>query len=125
MQFSKHYTLDEARSLLPQIRNWLAELERLRLCIRETEKPLNYPVASGRDVGGESVNNLVRQMAAIKSVANEFSRRDIQLKDPARGLIDFPTLRNGQEVFLCWEKDDEDIEFWHELDSDESGRERL
>ena len=125
MRFTKHYTLDEARALLPQIRAWLAEFDRLRVQIKTVEKPLTYPVASGQDCGGESVNQLVRLMAAIKAVAGEFDRREIQLKDPARGLLDFPALRGGREVFLCWEKDDDDIEFWHELDAGYAGRERL
>jgi len=125
MRFSKHYTLDEARALLPQVRSWLADLDRLRDELKTAEKPLNYPVASGQDMGGDSVNQLVRLMAAVKAVAGEFARREIQIQDPARGLIDFPSLRAGQEIFLCWEKEDEDIEFWHELDAGFAGRERL
>jgi hypothetical protein len=55
----------------------------------------------------------------------EFRRRQIQVKDLRRGLLDFPALRDGREVFLCWEKDEEDIEFWHDLETGYGGRERL
>jgi hypothetical protein len=47
------------------------------------------------------------------------------VKDLERGLIDFPSFKGGREIFLCWEKDDEDIEFWHDLDAGYSGRERV
>ena len=55
----------------------------------------------------------------------EFQRREIQVKDLQRGLVDFPAMLEGREVFLCWEQDEEDIEFWHELDGGYAGRERL
>ena len=55
----------------------------------------------------------------------QFQKREIIVKDLDRGLVDFPTLRGGQEVFLCWENGEEDIEFWHDLDSGYAGRERL
>ena len=51
----------------------------------------------------------------------EFQRREIQVKDIDRGLIDFPALLGGKEVFLCWEQDEEDIEFWHDLDAGYAG----
>jgi hypothetical protein len=125
MQFSRHYTLDEARALLPEIRGWLAQLDQLHHDLKSTEKVLEYPVRSGRDMGGETVNAQARLLSQIQRVQREFSRRQIQLKDLARGLIDFPALRDGREVFLCWEKDDDDIEFWHDLDAGYAGRERI
>jgi len=55
----------------------------------------------------------------------EFFERQIQLKDIDRGLIDFPSFLGGKEVFLCWELGEDDVEFWHELDTGYAGRERL
>ena len=62
---------------------------------------------------------------SIEQVLLEFQRREIQVKDLGRGLVDFPALIDGREVFLCWEQDEDDIEFWHELDTGYAGRERL
>ena len=64
-------------------------------------------------------------MAATKSVLQEFAQREIQVKDLDRGLIDFPAIIGGREVFLCWEQDEDDVEFWHDLNSGYAGRERL
>jgi len=124
-RFKKHYTRGEARALLPQVREWLKQLLRLRDDLERLEKRLSGLLATGCDVGGESVNTWVRKMASLDAVLREFQRREIQIKDIDRGLIDFPAIIGGKEVFLCWEQDEDDIEFWHDLDAGYAGRERL
>ena len=124
-QFQKHYTREEARALLPQIRQWLHELARLRLDVETNDRRLEGLLASGQDLGGDMVNKSVQLRAEIKTLIHEFQCREIFIKDMEHGLIDFPALIGGREVFLCWEKDDEDIEFWHDIDSGYAGREPL
>ena len=124
-QFEKHYTRDEARALLPQIRQWLKQLSALRRKLSDCDQRLARLMTGGNDVGGETVNRWVRVAADVKATLAEFQRREIQIKDLDRGLIDFPAILNGKEVFLCWEQDEEDIEFWHDLQSGYAGRERL
>jgi hypothetical protein len=97
----------------------------LRGDLEKQEERLEGLMAPGCDLGGNFVNAWVRTLANTKAMFLEFHRRDIQIKDPARGLIDFPAIIGGKEVFLCWEKDEEDIEFWHDLDSGYAGREKL
>jgi hypothetical protein len=124
-RFRKHYTREEARALLPDIRLWLKRLETLRESLQKYEGRVEALMASGDAVGGESVNSWVRTVAEIRHVLCEFRKRDIQIKDLSRGLIDFPAIIAGREVFLCWERDEEDIEFWHDLDAGYVGREPL
>jgi hypothetical protein len=124
-QFSKHYTLDEARALLPQIREWLDALDHLRKRLHRADERLSAILESGRDAGGEVANHWVRTMVDTQKLLSEFESRQIQIKDVERGLVDFPAIVGGKEVFLCWERDEEDIEFWHEIDSGYAGRERL
>lgn len=71
------------------------------------------------------MNRWVRTLAALEDVFLEFHQREIQVKDLERGLVDFPAILQGKEVFLCWEQGEEDVEFWHELDAGYAGRERL
>ena len=125
MHFSKHYTLEEARRLLPLVRQWLAELESHQEHLGLADKHIAALLAKGNDVGGEPVHLLIKTLDQCQHILGEFRRRQIQVKDLRRGLLDFPSLREGREVFLCWEKDEEDIEFWHELQSGYAGRERL
>jgi hypothetical protein len=124
-RFQKHYTREEARLLLGQVREWLKQLLRLRGDLEKLDKRLGGLLACGCDVGGESVNTWVRTMADLDAVLREFQRREIQIKDVDRGLVDFPAIIGGKEVFLCWEQDEDDIEFWHDLDTGYAGRERL
>jgi hypothetical protein len=124
-QFKKHYTVEEARALLPQIRQWLGELNRLRQRVEQLEKRIEHILSSGNDAGGDTVNELIRHLWGIKKLLDKFQRREIQLKDLERGLIDFPAIVAGREVFLCWEQDEDDIEYWHDLDTGYAGREKL
>lgn len=124
-KFDKHYTRDEARELLPEIREWLQKLRVLRQELAELDKRIAHVLQEGNDVGGENVNTWVKRVTETKRLLTEFARREIQIKDLERGLIDFPAIIGNREVFLCWEEDEDDIEFWHDLDTGFAGRERL
>ncbi len=124
-QFKKLYKRDEARALLPDVRKWLQQLAQLRTQLQKSDQRLSSLMEPGCEVGGDLVNTWVRQMVDIRGVLTEFQSREVLVKDLDRGLVDFPAIIAGKEVFLCWEKDEEDIEFWHDLDSGYSARERL
>ena len=124
-RFRKHYSIEEARAQLPQIRKWLGEINQVRGRLKQLDERIGQMVADGADAGGESVHKQIRLIADLRTVLQEFERRQIQIKDLDRGLIDFPAIMGSKEVFLCWEQDEEDIEFWHDLDAGYAGRERL
>jgi hypothetical protein len=124
-QFDKHYTREEATALLPQIRGWLERLNRLSENLEKLDQRLRSLAGLGYDIGGESVNNWIRTLSEMQEILVQFQRRRIFIKDLSRGLIDFPAIIDGKEVFLCWESDEENIEFWHDLESGYGGRERL
>jgi hypothetical protein len=125
MRFQKHYTREEARALLPKVRRWLNRLAELHAAVEKLDQRLVALMLPGCDLGGALVNKWVRTIAEMKEVLLEFHQREIQVKDLDRGLIDFPALLAGNEVFLCWEQGEEDIEFWHDLDAGYAGRERF
>jgi hypothetical protein len=124
-RFDKHYTRDEVRALLPQIRQWLDQLNRLRQELERFDKRLSGLTGQGNDVGGETVNAWIRALADMQGILAEFQRRRIFIKDLSRGLVDFPAIIGGREAFLCWEQEEDDVEFWHDLDAGFGGRERL
>jgi hypothetical protein len=99
-----------------------ASRDRLLACEKALAKRL---AKTGGDIGGNPVSALMHAMLAMHQGINTIVSRGIQIKDLDRGLVDFPHLRNGREVFLCWELEDDDIEFWHDIDSGYAGRERL
>ncbi len=124
-QFSRHYTREEATALLPQVREWLQQLDVLRASLRKHDQRIESLLDAGTDRGGPTVNDWVRTMADIQHVLDEFRRREIFIKDPDRGLIDFPAIIGGREVFLCWQSGEGDVEYWHDLESGYGGREPL
>ena len=124
-RFQQHYTIEQARALLPTIREWLAEIHQLRRRLKQLDARIAQIVAGGADAGGESVNTQVTLICELQQIFQEFQTREIQIKEVDRGLIDFPAIIGGKEVFLCWEEDETDIEFWHDLDTGYAGREKL
>lgn len=123
--FRRHYTRQEARNLLPDLRRWLKQLVQLRDRLHQYATRIAPLLENHQDVGGENVNRAMETLAQIQAVLKEFRTREIQIKDLDRGLVDFPALRGDQEIFLCWELDEDDIDFWHDLTSGYAGREKL
>ncbi|HTH46631.1 MAG TPA: DUF2203 domain-containing protein [Candidatus Limnocylindria bacterium] len=124
-QFEHHYTLAEARALLPRVQAWLVEIRELQKAQDRAGERNAELFAEGRDLGGERINEHLRALAKLHSLFAEFQSREIQLKDLDCGLLDFPSLRGDREVLLCWKEGEEDIEFWHDLESGYAGREPL
>jgi hypothetical protein len=128
MRHQRHYTLEQANAA----RDWVAErvgwvrdaharLVALGAGAGEAIAALDAQVGGsypGRDVA-QSLVELSRAVDELEAV-------DIVLRDFDRGLVDFPAIRDGEEVYLCWLVDDEDtIGFWHEPEAGFAGRRPL
>lgn len=126
------FTLEEARALLPRLRDLLARLIQANeeaAPLRESLQAIQRATAGNGHVPDDRVAERRRELerlgALIEGAVNELQDLGIELKDPARGLIDFPTLRDGEVVYLCWMHGEDDIEYWHDLDSGFAGRQPL
>lgn len=124
-RFTRHYTREEASALLPEIRAWLARLRQLQPVLEKQQRGLQALLSRGHDLGGARVTEFLRTLADAQNVLVEFARRQIQLKDLDRGLVDFPAIVAGREVFLCWEEGEPAVEYWHDLDAGYAGRSPL
>ena len=124
--FQKHFSIEEARALLPELRGIFRDVHRRRDVVRKLDKELGQESRqTGADVGGEKVSGLMMDMLQLNVQLRRIQEMGIQIKDFDRGLVDFPHIRDGREVFLCWELDEDDIAFWHDIDGGYAGRERL
>jgi hypothetical protein len=124
--FQKHFTVDEARAMLPELRSVFSDAHRRRDVVQKVDSELGERLKqTGMDVGGEKVSGLLMDMLQLNTQLRRIQEMGVQIKDFDRGLVDFPHLRDGREVFLCWELDEDDIEFWHDIDGGYTGRERL
>src|SRR3954447_15999263 len=125
MRHARHYTLEEARALLPWVASALAALRdaRERLTDQETRQALvdGSPTNGGGHKGKQGGEAFVEFQNGI----SEFDRRGIVLRDLDSGLIDFPSIRDGQEVYLCWIDGESDIDYWHGLDAGSGARRPL
>src|SRR5258708_27794 len=95
-RFKKHFTVEEARALLPQIRKWLQRAARLRQDLEKHDEKIEALSAPGKDLGGPAINAWIRTLAQFKEVLMEFHRREILIKDLDRGLLDFPAIIGGR-----------------------------
>ena len=121
------FTLDEANSLIPWLVETFRKLELLRqeyTAIQERFADLER--ASGNLADGDklkvSAEHLARQ---IEEGVEEILDKGILIRDVSRGLVDFPSHRNGREVYLCWIGGEERIDYWHETDRGFSHRKPL
>jgi len=124
-KFSRHYTLAEVRELLPRLGNWLGELRHLQQVVERGADRNVTLFAEGRDLGGERINDQLRNLTRMRELIAEFEELEIQIKDLGRGLVDFPALRGDREIFLCWQEGEADVTYWHELDTGFAGRQRV
>lgn len=124
-KFSRHYTVAEARELLPRLRHWLAELRQLQQVVERGANRNATLFAEGRDLGGERINGQLRDLTRMRELLSEFETLEIQIKDLGRGLLDFPALRGDCEIFLCWEESEPDVTCWHELDTGFASRQQV
>lgn len=129
----KQFTLDEATALLPTLRPILEEIINLRARLERTERDLVSLHWKARTNGhanhegsfGEGQSTRTALMAEINALLLKLHELGVELKDPAVGLIDFPSLREGRVVYLCWRLGESAIEYWHETDTGFAGRQPL
>ena len=123
MRHGRHYTLEEARARLPWLTAQLAAMRRARARLAEAGGAL-AEVAPGNG-GGHPGKVAGGAFLVLQAAAVALDELEIVLRDLDRGLVDFPSLRDQREVYLCWLDGEPDITFWHELDSGFPGRQPL
>lgn len=123
----KIFTLDEANELIPEMRRRLQRLQQLYSAIGEMRESAKAAASSSEFGGGmKGGSGYVRSLYEVGKITTEIHDAGVQLKDYERGLIDFPTMRGGQMVLLCWQLDEGDqIEWWHDTEAGFAGRQRL
>ncbi len=125
MRHERHYSLEQANAAL----EWVGErLERLRSAharLTDEEARTALGEASPQNGGGEPGTVDSRGFLGLQATLRELQEMEIVLRDLDRGLIDFPAVREGEEIYLCWEEGEDEVGFWHELDAGHAGRQPL
>lgn len=125
MRHERHYTLEQANAALP----WVVErIERLRSArdgFSDEDAREALGDATPGNGGGEPGRVVSEAFLELRNAASELDAMDVIVRDIDRGLVDFPSLRDGDEVYLCWEEGEDEIAYWHELDTGFGGRKAL
>lgn len=123
----KIFTVDEANALLPEVAQKLFSIQRLYARIAGMRESARAAAGASEFGGGMAGGSgYVNTLYKVGKLTTEINEIGIELKDYSRGLIDFPTMRGGHLVLLCWQiGDGDEIEWWHETDAGFAGRQPL
>ena len=125
MPHERHYTVEQANAAIPWVEERIARLRTAREELNDEEAREALSEAGPTNGGGEPGNLVSGAFLAMRAALGDLREMDVVLRDLDRGLVDFPSLRDGREVYLCWEEGEEDIRFWHEPDAGYGGRRPL
>jgi hypothetical protein len=125
MSHDRHYTVEEANAALGWVAERLAAVRTAREKLTDEEARAALGDAAPANGGGAPGRVVSEGFLALRSALAELQEAGVVLRDLDRGLVDFPTLREGREVFLCWVEGETEIGFWHGPDTGYAGREPL
>ena len=129
----RHFTPEEANAALehvaPLVERMVME-RREHLDALERQEELEQRI---RGNGGgippatlaETAAEVDRIARSLAQTVDEIARHGAEVKDLDEGLIDFPALRHGETVLLCWKLGEDEIRFWHRLEDGFAGRQEL
>ena len=124
----KLFTLSEANAMLPTVQRIAAAISRAHrqiLSLQDAARAAaeNAPLGGGFMADGPQY---VTDLLSLAERTSELEALGVQLKDYERGLLDFPSMREGRVVLLCWQLGEGDrIEWWHDLETGFSGRQPI
>lgn len=124
----KLFTIEEANALLPTVRGIVGRIQRTYARVSAAQEQARLAAAGAAHGGGgmEGGAGYVRSLSDLAEASGELEELGVQMKDYTRGLIDFPALRDGRVVLLCWQMGEGDeLEWWHDLEAGFAGRQPL
>ena len=133
------FTVDQANAMIPQLEKTLRQLGEKKEALEQQRSQLQIlEVLWGDKITqtnnpdhGEFVQHTQKVALLMRQIKTQIDREVLSqgLRFPAgdleRGPIDFPTTYQGRWVYLCWERGEDEIIYWHELDAGRQGRQRL
>ena len=131
---SRRFYLREAESLLPEVSRLIREAVSLKADCQQAEDSIEALTRKIMITGGMIVDRdrakAVRQrrddsLEKLKTTVESIQEQGCLVKDLDKGLVDFPTLFRGREVYLCWKMDEPSIAFWHGIEEGFAGRRQI
>lgn len=123
---SRYFTLPEANETLNTIRPLMDSLQDIRQTILKNQ-PEAWPAIekSAGNGGNRALSEMVKEFEKLDTLVHQIQDLGVLIKDINLGLLDFPALKDGQEVYLCWQYGEGEIAFWHEIEAGFAGRQPI
>jgi hypothetical protein len=122
-QEGRFYTVEEANATLDRLREALPRIQEAREEILRSGTRVRE--RAGTNGGGEEGAAYMDAMSILRREVERLAEDDIILRDADAGLVDFPSLREGRVVQLCWRLDEDQVSHWHEVDAGFGARKPL
>jgi hypothetical protein len=136
LETKRYYTIEEANNALPLVRMIVTDIVTKYAEVSERKARLDQ-IRKSRQSSGRGPPDLYREelvhveqeldkeITRLQEFIEELEALGVELKDISRGLIDFRSLMDGREVYLCWLLGEDEVGHWHELDAGFAGRRSL
>lgn len=122
-----YFTIQEANAALPAVIHKYKELQKQKTEVQKLEAQLNSQMGMSSSLGDYSTIKKQLNSAVTKfyELIEELENTGVVLKSLEEGLLDFPSKRFDEDVWLCWKEGETEIKFWHERDVGFMGRKPL
>jgi len=119
----RFFTVEEARQLLPSLKELMGQVMVISHRLEEYRDLVQQLADSASsNTGGPEGTAYLDIVISLQSCLTQLQDTGCVLRSLQDGLIDFPHLKQGREIYLCWKYGEEDIRFWHEVDEGFAGR---
>jgi len=121
----KIFTVQEANALLPDVRTIVGKIQHAHRKLSHYREDAKKAAEAAEQGGGGVADGVAyaSDLMALTAQLSDLEDLGVQLKDFERGLVDFPSLRDGRVVLLCWQLGEGDeLEWWHDVDAGFAGR---
>lgn len=124
------FTPDEANAALPDLRPLVEDLVAAKRALDEAQAGAEELTARISGNGGglppaelaEVHDRVNRRATALAAVLEQIQTLGVLVKDLDSGLVDFPSVRDGEDVLLCWQLGEDEVGFWHTYEDGFAGR---
>jgi hypothetical protein len=125
MLHERHWTPEEANQLRPIVGAIVRRLRAAREVLAGDGFDDEFALLAESSGGAWPGPERARAAVEVTLGFEQLERLDIVVRDLERGLIDFPALLDGREVYLCWLLDEPSVTHWHAIEAGFAGRRRL
>ncbi len=119
----RYFTLADARRALVLVNRIATDIQGIELqrrkLVHQTASSHEQPSAQQANAIESQFDNMTEQLGGL---LEELAAVGVELKDPTRGLLDFPSRFNGRDILLCWQIGEPTINFWHDISAGFAGR---